>query len=128
MKALSLSLPATAAGVRTAGDPGAPVHAVAVCGGAGDSLLDAARAAGVDAYVTADLRHHPVSESREDGLPALVDVAHWASEWPWLADAAGRLHDALYAAGTTVETRVSRTPTDPWTLHTAPRPEEGSNS
>jgi hypothetical protein len=122
------SLPATAAGVRTAGDPGAPVHAVAVCGGAGDSLLDAARAAGVDAYVTADLRHHPVSESREDGLPALVDVAHWASEWPWLADAARRLHDALYAAGTTVETRVSRTPTDPWTLHTAPRPEEGSNS
>jgi dinuclear metal center YbgI/SA1388 family protein len=122
------SLPATAAGVRTAGDPGAPVHAVAVCGGAGDSLLDAARAAGVDAYVTADLRHHPVSESREDGPPALVDVAHWASEWPWLADAARRLHDALYAAGTTVETRVSRTPTDPWTLHTAPRLEEGSNS
>jgi dinuclear metal center YbgI/SA1388 family protein len=122
------SLPATAAGVRTAGDPGAPVHAVAVCGGAGDSLLDAARAAGVDAYVTADLRHHPVSESREDGLPALVDVAHWASEWPWLPDAARRLHDALHAAGTTVETRVSRTPTDPWTLHTAPRPEEGSNS
>ena len=35
---------------------------VAVCGGAGDSALDAALAAGVDAYVTADLRHHPASE------------------------------------------------------------------
>jgi dinuclear metal center YbgI/SA1388 family protein len=122
------SLPATAAGVRTAGQPDAPVHAVAVCGGAGDSLLDAARVAGVDAYVTADLRHHPASESREDGPPALVDVAHWASEWPWLADAAHRLHDVLHAAGTTVETRVSRTPTDPWTLHTTARHEEGSHS
>jgi dinuclear metal center YbgI/SA1388 family protein len=121
------SLPATAAGVRTAGAASAPVHTVAVCGGAGDSLLDAARAAGVDAYVTADLRHHPVSESREDGPPGLVDVAHWASEWPWLADAARRLRDLLDAAGTTVETRVSRTPTDPWTLHFAPRPEEGSH-
>jgi putative NIF3 family GTP cyclohydrolase 1 type 2 len=121
------SLPATAAGVRTAGDPSAQLHTVAVCGGAGDSLLDAARAAGVDAYVTADLRHHPVSESREDGPPALLDVAHWASEWPWLADAARRLRDLLAAAGTTVESRVSRTPTDPWTMHSAPRPEEGSH-
>lgn len=121
------SLPPTAAGVRTAGDPSAQLHTVAVCGGAGDSLLDAARAAGVDAYVTADLRHHPVSESREGGPPALVDVAHWASEWPWLADAARRLRDLLAAAGTTVESRVSRTPTDPWTMHSTPRPEEGSH-
>ena len=44
------------------------------------------RAAGVDAYVTADLRHHPASEALEHGGPGLVDVSHWASEWPWLAD------------------------------------------
>jgi dinuclear metal center YbgI/SA1388 family protein len=113
------ALPATTAGVRGAGHPDAPVRTVAVCGGAGDSLLAAAREAGVDAYVTADLRHHRASESREDGLPALVDVSHWASEWPWLADAARRLEDALAAVGTTVVTRVSVTPTDPWTVHVA---------
>ena len=55
-------LPATAWGVRAAGDPDRTVRRVAVCGGAGDSALDAALAAGVDAYVTADLRHHPASE------------------------------------------------------------------
>lgn len=110
-------LPATAAGVRAAGDPGAVVRSVAVCGGAGDSLLDAARSAGVDAYVTADLRHHPASESGERGGPALVDVAHWASEWPWLRQAAQRLATELATAGTTVETRVSVVPTDPWVLH-----------
>ena len=55
-------------------------------GGAGDSEFDRVRAAGVDAYVTADLRHHPATEARAyDEGPALVDVAHWASEWPWLA-------------------------------------------
>lgn len=118
------ALPPTAAGVRAAGDPDQPVQTVAVCGGAGDSLFDAVRAARVDAYVTADLRHHPASEAREAGNPALVDVAHWASEWPWLADAARRLSVAMAAAGTTVEARVSATPTDPWTMHV--RSEEGS--
>ena len=113
------ALPATATGVRGAGARDTPVRTVAVCGGAGDSLLDAARGAGVDAYVTADLRHHPTAEVREHGSPALVDVAHWASEWPWLADAAHRLEETLAAAGTTVVTRVSVIPTDPWTLHVA---------
>jgi len=123
------ALPHTAAGVRVAGDPEAPIQSVAVCGGAGDSLFDAVRAAGVDAYVTADLRHHPASEARETNHTAgtranptahslaLVDVSHWASEWPWLADAARQLVAELGDAGTTVETQVSTTPTDPWTLH-----------
>ena len=113
------ALPTTVAGVRGSGDPDAPVRTVAVCGGAGDSLLDAARAAAVDAYVTADLRHHPAAEAREHGLPALVDVSHWASEWPWLVDAARRLEHVLADTGTTVVTRVSETATDPWTVHTA---------
>ncbi|POX99496.1 Nif3-like dinuclear metal center hexameric protein, partial [Mycobacterium kansasii] len=39
------ALPATSWGVRAAGDPGLPVSRVAVCGGAGDSLLGAAAAA-----------------------------------------------------------------------------------
>jgi hypothetical protein len=113
------------------------VETVAVCGGAGDSLLDAAQAAGADVYVTADLRHHPVSEALEaagaDG-PAFVDVTHWASEWPWLALAATSLADKLRemeveapqgggppraGGGSTVETCVSVTPTDPWTMHVA---------
>ena len=52
-------------GVRIAGDPMGEVSRVAVCGGAGDSLLDAVRASGADVFVTADLRHHPASEARE---------------------------------------------------------------
>lgn len=115
-------LPATASGIRVAGDPERPVRRVAVCGGAGDSLLKAAGAAGADVYLTADLRHHPASEHLEGDGPALVDVAHWASEWPWLERAAAALHAGLSgrdAGGATVETRVSTLVTDPWTTHTA---------
>ncbi len=111
------ALPPTAAGVRASGDPGRIIRTVAVCGGAGDSLLAAARDANVDVYLTADLRHHPASESGEDGGPALVDVSHWASEWPWLRQAEAALLGGLTKLGTTVETRVSTTRTDPWTLH-----------
>ncbi len=58
-------LPATAAGIRVAGDPDRTIRSVAVSGGAGDSLLVAARAAAVDVFLTADLRHHPASEFGE---------------------------------------------------------------
>lgn len=109
-------LPSTAWGLRAAGDPDRAVRTVAVCGGAGDSLLDTVRAAGVDVYLTADLRHHPASEFAEHGGPALVDAAHWATEHPWLADAARRLAAAAPEAGK-LETRVSTLVTDAWSLH-----------
>ena len=122
-------LPATPSGIRVAGDLDRPVRHVAVCGGAGDSLLAAAGAAGADVYLTADLRHHPASEHLEGRGPALIDVAHWASEWPWLERAAGALHAGLSArggSGATVEARVSGLVTDPWTMHTAYGREEES--
>ncbi|MBB6171206.1 dinuclear metal center YbgI/SA1388 family protein [Nocardiopsis mwathae] len=107
-------LPATASGIRVSGDPGRTVRTVAVSGGAGDSLLGAARAAGVDVFLTSDLRHHPASEFAEHDDIALVDTAHFASEWPWLADGAARLRSALGGEGANVETRVSTTVTDAW--------------
>ncbi len=113
------ALPATVGGVRVAGDPGAPVSRVAVCGGAGDSLLDQARASGADVYVTSDLRHHPALDARDaagEAPPYLVDVAHWAGEWPWLAGVSNRLAGALEAQGTPVEVQVSAKCTDPWTF------------
>jgi dinuclear metal center YbgI/SA1388 family protein len=106
-------LPGTSWGVRASGDSGAAVSRVAVCGGAGDSLLDTVARAGVDAYVTADLRHHPADEHRRASEVALVDVAHWASEYPWCAQAAGLLRDRF---GEALPVRVSTVRTDPWNV------------
>ncbi|WP_405004370.1 Nif3-like dinuclear metal center hexameric protein [Kitasatospora purpeofusca] len=114
---VAAGLPATAAGVRVSGDPNRLISRVAVCGGSGDSLFAEVRAAGVDAYLTADLRHHPASEAAEAAPVALVDAAHWATEWPWLPLAERALLGTAEKRGWTVETRVSRTVTDPWTAH-----------
>lgn len=111
---VSRALPMTAHGIRVAGDPHREVRRVAVCGGAGDFLLDElATRADIDVYVTSDLRHHPAAEFVEKGGPALVDIAHWAAEWTWLPVVEARLREAW---GATVATQVSTRCTDPWTF------------
>ena len=114
-------LPRTTWGIRAAGDPDRPVAVVAVCGGAGDSLLAAASAAGVDAYLTADLRHHPADEHRRACGVALVDVAHWASEHPWCSQAAELLRARFGAA---LPVAVSDIRTDPWNIDYRRIPDE----
>ncbi|MEU8949051.1 Nif3-like dinuclear metal center hexameric protein [Streptomyces sp. NPDC048489] len=115
-------LPATAQGIRIAGDPDALVRTVAVSGGSGDSLFDDVRAAGVDAFLTADLRHHPASEftAVRDPRPlALLDAAHWATEWPWCQLAATQLDEISDRHGWDLRVHVSKAVTDPWTAHAA---------
>ena len=110
-------LPATAWGVRAAGDPNRTLQTVAVCGGSGGGYAEAARRAGADVFLTADLKHHPVVEAvseRDASGMALVDAAHWATEAPWLDAVAAALRSRF---ATTVEVRVSRRVTDPWTVH-----------
>jgi dinuclear metal center YbgI/SA1388 family protein len=114
-------LPATVGGVRVSGDPDRLVARVAVCGGSGGSLAPAAAAAGADVFLTSDLKHHPVSEHAEVPGPALCDVAHFATEWPWLPVAADLLHRDLSGR---IETVVSTRRTDPWTWH-AEAPDRG---
>ncbi|MEH0422842.1 Nif3-like dinuclear metal center hexameric protein [Streptomyces sp. B21-083] len=128
-------LPATAQGIRVAGDPEALIRTVAVSGGSGDSLFDDVRAAGVDAFLTADLRHHPASEARAHSAHgagastgsgsgthnplALLDAAHWATEWPWCELAAAQLDEISDRNGWGLRVHVSATVTDPWTAHAA---------
>jgi dinuclear metal center YbgI/SA1388 family protein len=116
------ALPGTVGGIRVSGDPDGQVSTVAVLGGAGDDRFTQVRASGADVYVTADLRHHPALEAREEargGTPYLVDAGHWATESLWLESVRGRLLAALGedpTAPTRVEARVSTTRTEPWTF------------
>jgi dinuclear metal center YbgI/SA1388 family protein len=119
---VAAALPATAWGVRAAGDERREVRRVAVCGGSGGDLVAAAAAAGADVLVTSDLKHHATSEALADTGVALVDAAHWATEWPWLRAAAAALVADLGVD--TVEATVSTTVTDPWTLHAMQREQQ----
>jgi len=109
------ALPATAGGVRVAGDPNSKISRVALCGGAGDSFLPAALSSGADVYITSDLRHHPVQDAVEQAKAsaksfALIDISHWAAESLWLETAASQLTDAVGD----VKFVVSDLRTDPW--------------
>ena len=54
------------------------IKKVAVLGGSGSFAINAAKAAGVDAYITADLKYHDFFQA-EDKL-VLVDIGHYESE------------------------------------------------
>lgn len=74
-----LSTPA----LRYAGDPGARVRTVAVCGGSGSDFTGAALRAGADAYVTADVTYHRYFDVLDNaGRPrmALIDAGHYETE------------------------------------------------
>ncbi len=84
--------------VRMAGPESRTVRAVAVCGGAGAFLLGDALAAGADALVTADVRHHEFVEAAARGL-LLLDAGHAATETPGTQELARRLADSLALRG-----------------------------
>jgi dinuclear metal center YbgI/SA1388 family protein len=107
-------IPSAAQGILVQGDPGREVSKIGLIAGAGDSYLPAAAAAGVDLFITSDLRHHPASDFRDQGEvsggPALMSISHFSAEWPWLNQAAQELRTAFPA----VEFVVSELNTDPW--------------
>ncbi len=73
-----------AASLRYVGDAEATISTVAVCGGAGSSLVSKALAAGADAFVTADVTYHTFFQPlAPDGTPrmALIDAGHYETEW-----------------------------------------------
>ena len=97
-----------------ADDPDRLVSTVAVVGGAGDSTIDRAIAAGADLLVTADLRHHVTLDALTRGL-ASIDAGHFWTENPAMDTCRTRLEAAATARGLRAPVHRSRIVTDPWT-------------
>lgn len=57
----------------------APVKAVAVCSGSGGSMFDDVAKLGVDAFVTADIKHNIFLEAKHRGI-SLYDCGHFETE------------------------------------------------
>lgn len=130
-------LPHTELGVQVCGPLDATVRTVAVLPGSGDSLFDEVRAAGVDVYVTSDLRHHPTTDAIEqaryeaalrgrgirlghgdaDIRPMLINTPHSAIESLWFHYAVEDVPQAVeQATGERPQVYWNRMNTDPWTL------------
>ena len=95
--------------VSYAGDPWIQVRRLASCTGSGASLIDDARAAEADAFVTSDLKYHDAD--RAAGLP-LVHLPHARAERVAMKRWSKVLGKAVASQG--VEVRFAETDTDPW--------------
>jgi len=62
-----------------AGPLPATVSTIAVCGGSGSDLAEAALQAGADVYITAELKHSVARWAEDNGLCA-IDAGHFATE------------------------------------------------
>ena len=90
-------------------DAKATIRTVAVCGGSGVSLAKAARSAGADAYVTADIKYH---EYFDCGM-LLVDAGHYETEMPIIQ----HMRDKLAHAFENTPIRSTTVITNPMQVH-----------
>jgi dinuclear metal center YbgI/SA1388 family protein len=98
--------------IQVAGKIPEKVERVAVCGGAGRSLIPAALAARVQVFVTGEIGHHPSVEFSGEDL-ALVSIGHYVSE-KWILPVLGQqLTEAAEAQGWELEVRIHLEPGDP---------------
>jgi dinuclear metal center YbgI/SA1388 family protein len=111
---ISDKLPQVKGSIQVSGKLDSKVSKVGLCGGSGSSLLEEVRKEEVDVFVTADLKHHAVSDNENMNGPALVSVSHWASEWVWLPELEQQLKTDLAHKQFNSKIFVSEISTDPW--------------
>ena len=107
-------LPKVNSSIQVSGNLESKISKVALCGGSGSSLLEEIRRTEVDVFVTADLKHHAVSDNENMNGPALVSVSHWASEWTWLPELKQQLESDLVLKKLDAKIFISEISTDPW--------------
>jgi len=84
--------------VQVAGRPETEILRVAVCGGSGGDLVQAAWSSGAQVLLTGEVPHHAAREAEFLGL-ALIAAGHFATEAPVTPVLARRLEETLSAAG-----------------------------
>lgn len=93
--------------IRYADAPIKSIRKVAVCGGSGSFLTAAARLAGADAFVTADITYHKYFDNENELM--LLDIGHYESE----QFTSELIHDFLSEKFPTFAVRFSKTYTNP---------------
>lgn len=95
----------------TPGRPDQAIRRVAVCGGAGSFLLETARAAGADAFLTADVTYHQFFDSQNEML--FMDIGHYESEQFTSEVLRDYLQKQLSASTHSIQARITEHSTNP---------------
>lgn len=95
-----------ARGMQYCGENGPEIRKVALCGGAGGFLLEAAKENGADCFITGELHYHDWFEAKN---LLLVQLGHYESE----CCSEGLLADLVQAAFPQLKVLRTETPTNP---------------
>ncbi|MBT9173382.1 MAG: GTP cyclohydrolase 1 type 2 [Syntrophomonadaceae bacterium] len=101
--------------VRVTGDGSVLIRKVAVCGGSGGDLVQAALFAGADVLVTGDVKYHEAREALSAGL-AVIDAGHDATERVIIPVLRDHLLAKIRESGQTAEVIASTVETSPWRI------------
>jgi putative NIF3 family GTP cyclohydrolase 1 type 2 len=91
------------------GDPAKLIFTAAACSGGAGEVVPEVIKAGVDLFVTGELRHHEALYLQDEGI-ALIELGHDTSELPYRY----YLQDALVKAGVAISDTVILEPTATW--------------
>lgn len=101
--------------IRCIGGMNRIVKKVALCGGSGGSLIDKAKAAGADVFLTGDIKHHDAH--RAMGLDmALIDAGHFGTEKIAPDIIEGHIKGCIAEKGLAIEVIKSDIDTDPFVV------------
>ncbi|MBS4025676.1 MAG: Nif3-like dinuclear metal center hexameric protein [Clostridia bacterium] len=100
--------------IKVTGNLKSLVKKIAVCGGSGGDLINAAHYKGADVLITGDVGYHQAQSAEALGL-AVIDAGHFATEAPSIKVLAQFLQAKLEAAGKKdVEVLLSQVNTELW--------------
>lgn len=98
--------------LKRVGDKCRQIHSVAVVGGSGGSMVNAAHEKGADLLLTGDVGHHAALEAATLGL-ALLDGGHFATEKAAFTAFVRNLAARCEAQGWTLEFKIDEDEADP---------------
>lgn len=101
-------------GLRVVGDADQVISRVAVCGGGGMSLFNAAKNKGVECFITGDLKFHEGQDALAQGI-AVIDAGHYATEALFMPRLTVILKNELALSG--VDVLTSQINTNPWRFY-----------
>ena len=102
--------------LRVAGKIPEEISTVAVCGGSGSGLAEAAFAAGAQVYITGEVKHSTARWAEASGF-CVVDAGHFATEKPVVKALVNMLESVFAEKGISIPVKFSTKQQNPFTLH-----------
>lgn len=99
--------------IKAVGDMERSITRIAVCGGAGASLIERASSQGAQCLVTGDLKYHEARDAQALGI-AVIDAGHYATENFIVGYVAGKLEEECAAGGLEIVIEESKVNISPW--------------